>query len=70
MDYSQFTDEQLKNMIQQARIQMECLDQQETQMMLVLSERKAEHFASQLQKVILGEQHESVDTIFSNLLND
>ena len=70
MDYSQFTDAQLKKMIQQARIQIECLDQQETQMMHELSHRKADRFASQLQKVIIGEQHESVDTIFLNLLND
>ncbi len=70
MDYSQFTDEQLKERIKQACIQIEILDQQETQMMLELSERKASRFANQLQKVILGEQAESVNTIFSNLLND
>lgn len=70
MDYSTFLDEQLKEKIKQARIQIDILDQQETDMMSELSHRKAARLAQHLQKVILGEQHESVDTIFSNLFND
>lgn len=48
MDYSTFLDEQHKERIKQARIQIDILDQQETDMMSELSHRKAERFAQEL----------------------
>jgi hypothetical protein len=67
MDCSQFNEEQLKKRIREARMQIEILDQEETDMILELSRRKAELFANQFQKILLGEKKESVEELYSRV---
>ncbi len=54
MDYSQFTDNQLKKRIKEARLRIELLDQQETDMMLELSHREGQKTAYKLQQNIIN----------------
>jgi hypothetical protein len=50
MDYSQFTEKQLKKRIKEARIQMDILNQQETDMMMELYDRKTMNIGFSLPK--------------------